>query len=230
MKTQIKMKSSLKFSISVIVPCYNEEKNIIKVIEGIKKNLKSDFEIIVVDNNSEDATFKKAKASGVIVIKEKIRGKGRAMISGAKRARGDILVFIDGDNSYSPKFILRVLNPILGDESDIVYGSRFLKNSKVKISKFRFLGNKFFSFLGSFYQKNTDFLTGFFAIKKKIFFELNLNSKGFEIETEIFKKAVNKKLKIKEVPIEYKSNKNSKLNPLVDGFKILKTLIFTKIK
>lgn len=214
--------------ISIIVPCYNEEKNIGKVIDKIKKYLHSKFEIIVINNNSTDKTSEVAKEKKIKVEFEEKKGKGNAMIKGAKKANGNILVFIDGDNSYSAKFISNVIKPIEKREAQIVYGSRFLKKSKTKISFFRFLGNKLFSFLSSFYRKNTDFLTGLFAIKKDIFFNLDLKNKGFEIETEIFKKAIKRNLKIKEVPISYKANKSSKINPLVDGFKILKTLILTK--
>ena len=101
---------------------------------------------------------------------------------------------------------------------DIVYGSRFLADSETDISFIRHLGNKFFFLIGNLlYRKKTDFLSGFFAIKKDKFLELNLKSNGFEIETEIFIKAVKKRLKIGEVPIKYTRNGDSKLNPLKDG-------------
>lgn len=215
---------------NIIVPCHNEEKNVLKVIKKVKKFTNYNFEIIVVDNNSKDRTFEKARKSGVIVIKERRKGKGMAMFAGAKKAKGEILIFIDGDDSYSPKAIQKMVNLLRGKEDCIVYGSRFLKESKTNISFFRLIGNKFFSFLGRIiYKKNTDFLTGFFAIKKESFLSLDLKSTGFEIETEIFTKSVKKNFRIEEVPIEYKAKKESKINPIVDGMKILITLLINKL-
>lgn len=212
--------------ISIIIPCYNEEKNIGFLLKEIKKIEQKDKEIIVVDNGSKDRTREIVKQfNNVKLITENRKGKGLAMIKGAKESRGNILIFIDGDYSYSPKFIPKVLEPILMGENDIVYGSRFLKDSKRKMRFLRWLGNNFFSFLGYLlYKRKLDFLTGFFAIKRDKFFDLNLKSKGFEIETEIFKKVVSKKFKIAQVPIEYKANKDSKINPIFDGLKIFFTL------
>lgn len=215
--------------ISIIVPCLNEAQNIGKVISGIKKNINSDFEVIVVDNNSQDKTAEIARSKGVKLIKENKKGKGIAIMKGVSVAKGNFLVFIDGDGSYYPEFISKIINKLIKSESDIVYGSRFLKESKAKISSFRLFGNKFFSFLGFLlYNQRVDFLTGFFAIKKDKFFKLKLESTGFEIETEIFKKAIKKKLKINQIPIRYKANKESKINPIIDGFKIFFTLIKNK--
>lgn len=213
--------------ISIIIPCYNEEKNISFLLDEINKLKIKDKELIVVDNGSDDKTSEVVKMfDNVKLIIEKKRGKGFAVRKGAKESRGDVLVFIDGDNSYSAKFIPKLLKPILKGEKDIVYGSRFLKKSKTKISKLRLIGNKFFSLLGYFLcKKKLDFLTGLFAIKKDKFLELVLNSKGFEIETEIFKKSVKKDFRISQVPIEYQANKESQINPIFDGLKIFLTLL-----
>ena len=198
--------------LTVIIPAKNEEKSIKEVIESMKDKLPN-AEILVVDNGSCDKTSEIVKGNGVKVIKEPKKGKGNAMRLGAGTAKGEILIFIDGDGSYSSQNISDLINPILNEGIDIVYGSRFLSNSKRRIGLIRYVGNKIFSFLGSLlFQKTTDFLTGFFAIKRNKFLELNLKSDGFEIETEIFAKAVIKGLKIKEVPIEYIKNGDSKLN------------------
>jgi len=216
--------------ISIIIPCYNEEKNIYYLLKKIEKLKIKDSEVIVVDNKSEDRTPEVAKKFNVKVVFEKKVGKGNAIRKGVKESVGDILVFIDGDNSYSPEFIPSLINKIQSGKADIVYGSRFLKESKTKINFLRLIGNKFFSFLGFlFYQKKTDFLTGLFAIKKEKIFEINPKSRGFEIETEIFSKAVKKNLKIEHIPINYKNNKKSELNPFIDGFKIVFTLIKNKL-
>lgn len=213
--------------ISVIIPCYNEERSINFLLQDIKKLRLKDIEIIVVDNGSTDKTRQIVKNfDNVKLLFEKKRGKGYAMKKGAEKAKGEILVFIDGDNSYFAGHILNLAKNIELKNFDIVYGSRFLKGSKTKISFFRLIGNKLFSFLGFLlYRKKIDFLTGLFAIKKNKFFEINPRSSGFEIETEIFKKSVKKGLKISQVPVRYRANNQSKINPLFDGLKILFTLI-----
>ena len=216
--------------ISIVIPCYNEEKNIGKVIDRARKNNFSNPEIIVVDNNSQDKTSKISRNKGAIIVKEEKIGKGRAMRRGAMKARGEILVFIDGDNSYSAEFIGKIIDPLIKKESNIVYGSRFLKSSKIKISTLRLIGNNFFSFLGNLlYGKKADFLSGFFAIKKDNFFELNLKSNGFEVETEIFTKGANKDFNIGQVPIIYTANQTSRINPFIDGIKIFYTLFKNKL-
>jgi len=216
--------------ISIIIPTLNEEKNIGKVIDDLKKHAPLNSQIMIVDSGSQDETLKIAKEKGIEIYQLDVRGKGKAMRFGAEEAKGEILVFIDGDGSYSPSGLGRLIEPILQERADIVYGSRFLPNSKREISLIRYLGNKLFILLGFLlYGKTTDFLTGFFGIKKDAFSELNLKSNGFEIETEIFAKAAKKNLKMEEVPIEYTKSGESKLNPLKDGFKILITLLINKI-
>lgn len=217
--------------ISIIVPTLNEERNIERVIDNLKKFTFLDCQIMIIDGGSQDRTVSIVKDKGIQVYQLDAKGKGRAMRLGADKAKGEILVFIDGDDSYSPQNIHDLIKPILKEEIDIVYGSRFLPSSKRKMSFIRYVGNKLFSFSGSLlYRKTTDLLTGFFAIKRKKFLEPSLESNGFEIETEIFTKAAINKLKIKEVPIKYTKNEGSKLNPLRDGLKILAVLFKNYVK
>lgn len=217
--------------ISIIIPTLNEEKNISRVIDSLKKAVPLNSEIIIVDSGSTDRTLEIARGKNVKSYQLAVKGKGRAMKLGAEKAKGKILVFIDGDGSYSPNSIYQIITPILKEEIDIVYGSRFLPDSKRKMDFIRYFGNKLFSFSGSLlYKKTTDFLTGLFAIKKEKFLELNLESNGFEIETEIFTKSIKNKLKVKEIPIKYVKNGDSKLNPLKDGFKILTILFKNYVK
>jgi hypothetical protein len=211
---------------TIIIPAKNEADNIAKVIEGVKKYSFFNAEIIVVDNESRDRTSELSKEQGATVYQANISGKGEAMKIGAKKANGEILIFIDGDDSYPAESIPKLIEPILKEEKDIVYGSRFLGNLSREMGFFRKLGNKLFSLIArSIYRtKTTDLLTGFFAVKKEKFLELKLESKGFEIETEIFIKAHKLNLRRTEIPIKYFKKSGSKLNPLIDGFKILKTL------
>ena len=130
--------------ISIIIPALNEEKTIRGVINDTRLILPK-AEILVVDNGSCDYTLRTSKENGAEVIRELKKGKGNAMRAGAKVAKGDILIYMDGDRSYSAIHIPDLIKPILEENKDIVYGSRFLPSSKRKMNFIRYVGNKIFS-------------------------------------------------------------------------------------
>lgn len=206
---------------TIIIPTRNEEKGIGNVIDEIR-TLRKNYEILVVDK-SEDNTSKIAKKHGARVIIQKDKGKGNAMKLGVKKAKGDIVVFIDGDGTYPVKYIPEMIK--LMKKYDFVRGSRFkyLKNSGWS----HLIGNTLFSLIATLlHGKTSDLLTGLYCLRKKDFEKMNLKSHGFEIETEIFIKSQKMKLKTKEIFIEYKERVGqAKLNTLKDGFRILKTLV-----
>ncbi|MEM0358391.1 MAG: glycosyltransferase family 2 protein [Candidatus Hadarchaeales archaeon] len=208
--------------VSVIIPAYNEEGRIGRVVEGARKVLPW-AEILVVDGGSEDDTVEEARKAGARVVGA-VRGKGLALKRGAEEAKGEILLFLDGDGSYPPTSLPYLLYPLLSGRAELVRGSRLL--GKSNFSPFRKLGNKLLSRLASLLYSNTsDLLTGMFAMRKKDFLSLGLKSRGFEVETELFVKAVRKGLRIGEVPISYRRTGKSKLSPLLDGIKIFFTLL-----
>jgi glycosyltransferase involved in cell wall biosynthesis len=206
-------------NVAVIIPTKNEETGIATVIKKIPKG----YRTVIIDK-STDKTAKIAAKLGVRVIKQRNDGKGNAMREAAASVKSDIIVFIDGDDSYPPEKIKDLVTQIKSGDYDLVYGVRKLKPYSMSLThKF---GNWIFAGLATvLYKKTSDLLTGMFAIKRENFLKLNLTSKGFEIETEIFIKAVKKGLKIKEIPVVYtqRLGKN-KLNAVVDGIKIISTL------
>lgn len=218
--------------ISIVIPCYNEEKGIGKVITGVPKNklkkLGYEFEIIVIDNNSGDKTSKIAKSHGAKVIFEKEQGKGRALITGFKNVSSDTdyVVMLDGDNTYKPNEIPRLIEPLESDFCDVIIGSRL--EGKMNGSALSFshrLANWFFTFfVRRFYLTNTtDTCTGYFAWKKKVVDELvpHIESSGFAVETEMITKMARLGYKIYSVPITYDAREGySKLSPVIDGIKI----------
>lgn len=217
--------------ISIIVPTKNEEKAIKKVINELKSTLKKEehgYEIIVVDN-SQDRTPRIAKKQGAKVIEQEKEGKGCAIRKGVKGAKGNIIVLIDGDGTYPPKKIPKMIQYVK-EGCDLVVGSRF-KQGISNMKSFHILGNKIFTKLFStLYKPSTDILTGLRALKKDKFLELNTQSKGFGIETEIHIKASKKRWKIKEVGTGYRKREGkSKLGSLSTGLKILGKLIRGKI-
>jgi len=223
--------------ITVLIPCYNEEKGIGKVIDDVPKeklaHLGYHTEIIVINNNSKDRTSKIAHEKGIRVISEKKQGKGNAIKTGFNSIGNDTdyVVMIDGDNTYKAKEIPRLIELLEDNFCDAVIGSRL--EGKLKEASLSFshrLANWFFTFLvRRFYFVNvTDTCTGYFAWKKKVVDELKfyLKSEGFAIETEMITKMAKLGYQVFSVPITYdKREGSSKLSPYIDGIKIVWMLI-----
>ena len=209
----------MKTKVSVVICTMNEESVIGKLLKEIPKG----YEKIVVDK-SKDKTVEIAKKAGAKVIKQRSKGKGNAMKMGVRIAKGDIIAFIDGDGTNPPKEIPKLVSLILNDKADMVIGVRIPKKGAMKLlHKF---GNWVFSKMASiFYYPTKDLLSGMRVIKKTDFLNLGLESKGFEIETEIFIKSYKKGLRIREIPTSYNIRYgDSKLNAIREGLKVLKTI------
>lgn len=223
--------------ISVIIPCYNEEKGVGKVIRNIPfkklKHLGYDTSVIVIDNNSTDKTARIARSLGATVYKEKEQGKGNAIRTAFRKIDSDTdyVVMLDGDNTYKAKEIPRVVEPLRSNFCDVIIGSRLegkIKGSALSMS--HRLANWFFTFfVRRFYLTNTsDTCTGYFAWKKKVIDGLlpNIKSHGFAIETEMITKMAKLGYKMFSVPITYDARAgHSKLSPIMDGLRITWMLI-----
>lgn len=194
----------MKKNISIIIPTKNEEEGIAKVLCGIPKEIKRRAEVIVVDT-SEDLTPVIARRLGakVLHLGKKRKGKGFQMKIGAKIARGEILVFLDGDGTDPPRYISKLLKKL--KKYDIVLGARNLsvrgsnKLYKCVFATYIPIVGGFFRALG--FKTDGDPLAGFRAMKKSTWEKLNLKSNDFAIETEMNLKAVEMGLKVGEVPI-----------------------------
>ncbi|MEM4181807.1 MAG: glycosyltransferase family 2 protein [Candidatus Pacearchaeota archaeon] len=219
--------------VSIIIPVYNEEKTIKKVLEDVLK-LKLKKEIIVINDGSKDNTLKELRKFSkkiIVVSYKKNKGKGYALRKGIEKAVGDFIVFQDADLEYNPKDIPSLIKEL--EKEKVVYGSRFLKKNK-KGCLANYLANIFLSFLTSlfYWQRVTDMETGYKAFRKEVLKELNLVSDGFEIEPEITSKILKKRIKIKEIPIEYlpRTKKEGKKIKFIDGIKAVFALIKWRIK
>jgi dolichol-phosphate mannosyltransferase len=171
------------------------------------------------------------KRRNVRFLVQKGKGKGNAMREAVDHSEADVVVFIDGDGTYSPSDLGLLLEPLLDGKSDMVVGSRILgKRERGAISIFNTLGNRLFNRAINFAMKSsiTDSLSGYRALYKKTFSNLILFSDSFEIEVEITVEALAKGYRVLEVPINYSIRKGSdtKLDPFGDGVKISKTLLF----
>lgn len=196
-----------KAKISVIIPAFNEERSIGKVIDDIPKHLIT--EIIVVNNNSSDNTREVAEQSGATVLDEKRPGYGWACLKGIEHATtqgAEIIVFMDGDYSDYPQELPIVIQPILEDKMDMVIGSRALgRKEKGSLTPQQVFGNWLATrLMRIFYQVRYTDLGPFRAIKVSSLKQLNMKDKtyGWTIEMQI--KAAKHKMKTCEVPVNYK--------------------------
>ncbi|MCL5239693.1 MAG: glycosyltransferase family 2 protein [Candidatus Marsarchaeota archaeon] len=216
--------------ISIIIPTFREEKNIVKVLQGVKKQLSGRrSEIIVVDDvRGKDKTAEIAKRMGARVLYDNV-GKGAALIKGLKAAKGDVLVAMDADLSNEPKELALLIDAIdIG--YDICTGSRFIiGGGSEDIPPFRVFGNKFFVFLVNvlFHANYTDMCYGYRSFRKGVPARLGLSEKGFGIETEINIKAIKNGFRVIEVPSTEKKRAagEGKLRTFSDGWVILSTIL-----
>src|SRR5438067_486164 len=206
-------------SITVIIPCLNEEQGIERVLRRMP-----DFvdQVIVVDNGSTDHTSDVARSLGAEVIREPVRGYGRSYKKGFSNARGDIIVTLDGDHSYPPDAISYLLEAFLHLEVDFLNTSRFpVRDAKAMSLKHK-LGNWVLS-LGTsilYFRWVRDSQSGMWVFRKSILEEMVLESDGMAFSEEIKIEALrNPRIRFAEISIQYSSRLGEvKLNPWRDGF------------
>lgn len=225
--------------LSIVIPVFNEEKTISKIIEkvndakipGVAK------EIIVVNDGSTDKTDSLIQKKKIVYIKsEKNEGKGSAVAKGIKKSTGDYIIIQDADLEYDPKQITSLIDPILQKKAEVVYGTRLnrMPHYGKEEKTFRFLlhyfGNRFLSLVTSVLYGAwiTDMETCYKLFPANVGKSFNLKSKRFDFEPEITAKILKKGLKIHEVSINtnprgYKEGK--KLKTFHDGTIALYTLI-----
>ncbi len=225
-----------KHIVSVVIPCYNEEESIARVLRGFHKGMLAKesfyFDLIVIDNNSTDQTAKIAKQAGARVIKEARKGKGHALRTGFENIdpNAEYVIMIDGDDTYRPEEALRMLEPLHNDFCDVVIGSRLSGNIHGEaMNTLNRGGNWMYTHLVRIvYRLNvTDVLSGYFAWKRSVIDKLepHLHSGGFTIEMEMITKMSRMHLRVYSVPISYHQRGGiSNLRPFHDGIRILSTL------
>lgn len=225
----------------IIIPAYNEELTIKEVITNFYY-LYPEAYFYIIDNNSNDNTSKysneiinKLGCKGCILV-EKRQGKGNALRRAFMEIEADIYVMVDADLTYSEKDLNNLIEPIINNECDMCVGNRHAEGlySKINKRKFHNFGNNFVKNLVNkfFNSKLNDIMSGFRAFNKRFVKNFPILSEGFEIETEMTLHALDKKFRIKEIPISYKDRpegSTSKLNTINDGVKIIK-MIFTIFK
>jgi hypothetical protein len=211
--------------ITVIIPCLNEEQGIEQVLRRMP-----DFvdQTIVVDNGSTDRTREVAEGFGAEVIREHVRGYGRAYKRGFQHATGDVIVTLDGDHSYPPDAISYLLEAFRHLEADFLNASRFPVREKGAMSLKHKFGNLVLSLAMSilFLRWVSDSQSGMWVFKRSILERMKLESDGMAFSEEIKIEALKAKVRFVEISIQYSSRLGEiKLNPWRDGIQNLLFLV-----
>jgi len=228
------------FKLSIIIPCYNENQTIDKIISKISKSISTynylNYELIIVDDNSTDGTKDKLKKYELdkninVFFHNENLGKGAAIQSAIKHVSGELVLIQDADLEYDPFDYDKLLLPFFETDADVVYGSRFLGGGKYTRIHFfwHYLANKILTFICNlFINLNlTDMETGYKLFKSEAIKSINLKEKSFGIEPEITVKLARKKYIFFEVPISYsgRSYYEGKKIGLKDAFKAIYCII-----
>ncbi len=217
--------------VSAVICTKNEEETIYGIVSKTRKYVD---EVIVVDGSLDKTTAERAKEAGAKVVKDRGRGKGEAIQLGIREARGEVIVFLDGDGSHDPEDIPRIIDPIKRGIAEHVTGSRFMGGSDEFYGSlertFRFLGTQVINFLVSlrFGKRITDTQNGFRAVRKDVLKSLNLRERITTIEQEMVIKTLKKGYRLMEVPAHEYSRKfgKSKISLLRDGWRYVFSLIY----
>lgn len=221
--------------IAILLPAYNEEVTIVKVIEDFKKALPQ-AKIYVYDNNSKDKTNQLAKEAGAIVRFEPRQGKGNVVRSMFREIDADYYIMADADDTYPAAEVEKLLEPLRTGMADMTIGDRLSNGTYEKENKrgFHGFGNNLVRILiNKLYKGNyNDIMTGYRGFNRLFVKTFPVLSPGFEIETELSIHSLDKRFKLVEVPITYKDRpegSESKLSTFSDGFKVL-SMIFNLFK
>lgn len=216
--------------VAVLVPCYNEELTVEKVVGDFKKELPT-AEIYVYDNNSKDRTNELAHKAGAIVRKEYKQGKGNVVRSMFQDIDADVYVLVDGDDTYPADEVHKLIDPVINQNADMVIGDRLSNGTYFEENKRGFHGfgnNLVKNLINSLFKSNiNDIMTGYRAYSKRFVKCMPVMSDGFQIETEMTIFSLVYRMNVVEIPITYRdrpAGSTSKLNTFSDGFKVLITL------
>lgn len=219
----------MKPKIAVLIPCYNEELTVGKVVQDFRQQL-PDADIYVFDNNSTDRTVEIAKESGARVGREPRQGKGYVVQTMFRDVQADVYVMVDGDDTYPAREVHHLIAPVIEGRADMTVGSRLTTQAQSEFRSLNRLGNRIFlntiNFI--FKVKLTDILSGYRAFSRTFVKNIPIFGGGFETETELTIKALARGSRIIELPISLKARPEgsfSKIRILQDGFLILNSIL-----
>lgn len=217
------------FEVAILIPCYNEEKTVARVVESFRAEL-PEARVYVFDNNSTDRTVEEARRAGAEVFYEPRQGKGYVVQSMFRIVDADFYVMVDGDDTYPAEAVHRLLAPVEAGDADMAVGSRLHTESRSQFKQLNRAGNRLvratLNFI--FRVRLSDILSGYRAFNRRFVKELPLFGGGFEIETELTIKAVGRGFRLVEVPVDLVPRPDgsfSKIRLMRDGFLIINTTL-----
>jgi glycosyltransferase involved in cell wall biosynthesis len=212
-------------SIAVAIPCYQEAVTIGKVIADFQREL-PDARIYVYDNNCTDGTAEIAAKAGAIVRREKRQGKGYVVAAMFDQIEEDILVMVDGDDTYDAAFVHKLIEPILQGDADMTAATRLTEHEEKSFRPLHTAGNRLVSVIINwmFHSQIGDIFSGYRAFTRAAVRQIPITARGFDVETELTLQALYRGLVVKEMPSAYRARPEgsfSKLNTFSDGFRVL---------
>ena len=221
--------------ITIIIPCYNEVKTIEIIVNKILKLNKYEFEIIIVDDYSIDGTREilKDKLSNkvsLIIYNEKNYGKGYCIKKGIEQSNGNIILIQDADLEYDPQDYPKLINPIINNYADVVYGSRFVGGDEKRVLFFwHTLANKILTLISNIFSNLnlTDMECGYKVFRSEVLKKITLNQNRFGFEPEITAKISKMNIRIFEVGVSYFGRTYSEVKKITykDAFNALYCII-----
>lgn len=226
--------------LSIVIPCYNELHTIEDIIRAVKASPIADKEIIIVDDFSTDGTRDLLKTKvesqvNVIVYHDKNRGKGAALRTGFQKATGDVVVVQDADLEYDPQEYPILMEPILKNKADVVFGSRFMGGQPHRVVYYwHSLGNKFLTLLSNMFTNInlTDMETCYKMFRREVIQSINIEEERFGFEPEITAKVARGGYRIYEVGISYfgRTYAEGKKIGWRDGFRAIYAIVKYNLK
>jgi len=221
--------ATMNAKIAILIPCYNEELTVGQVVREFQEQLPNS-DIYVFDNNSSDHTVDVAIAAGAKVGFEPRQGKGYVVQTMFREVDADIYVMVDGDNTYPPSEVHKLIAPVAAGTADMAVGSRLTNRSDSEIRALNRLGNRFFRRIINliFKVKLTDILSGYRVFNRKFVKTIPIFGGGFETEAELTIKALAHGYRIAETPVDLRARPGgsvSKIRVMQDGFLILNMIL-----
>ena len=214
--------------IEIAIPCYNEEISIAKVVHDFRAALPA-AKIVVYDNHSTDQTATRANAAGADVVRVNRRGKGQVVQTAFQLTEADVLVLVDGDDTYEAGDVQKLIDPIVTGYADMTVGTRLHTDSK-NFRRLHHFGNRLLTWtLNTLYRtQHHDILSGYRAFNRAFLKQVPLISDGFQIETELLIQANEFYFIVQETPIGFRdrpAGSFSKLKSFRDGYRIFLTMV-----
>jgi glycosyltransferase involved in cell wall biosynthesis len=216
-------------SVAVIIPCLNEEITIAKVVRDFRAALPH-ANIYVFDNGSTDRSTEVARGAGAVVMREKRPGKGFVVQSMLRRVDADYYLMVDGDDTYAAAGAEKLLAPLIADEADMAVGSRLSTYSRGSFRSLHVFGNRMMTGLVNriFNTRITDMMSGYRAFTREVAKSVPVLSSGFEVETELTLRVLDRGFVIREVPLPYRERPEgsvSKLRTFSDGLRVIASIL-----